>query len=164
MVSSEKNNPCRTLRKRFGGVFATALGRYQGRLARHVASCPRCQRRLARLNRVNLALELLRNQVCKLDLLMRANTQTIGVLQRGVRQTKRAEQLRHEKPRPSFYQRIAKCTGAVANAAACFLVLLLMRTGIYSSMEKAQETGQKGLHELYARNLGEETADDIVQV
>ncbi len=31
-------------------------------------------------------------------------------------------------------------------------------------MDKVQKTGQKGLHDLYAYHLGEDTADDIVQV
>jgi hypothetical protein len=47
---------------------------------RHVASCPKCQQRLAGLTKVDLALSVIKSQPHRLDLLTRANTAAIRML------------------------------------------------------------------------------------
>jgi hypothetical protein len=44
----------------------------------------------------------------------------------------------------------------VGNAAACLAVLLIMRMGIFSSMDKFQTEGQKALKQYYKHQLPED--------
>jgi hypothetical protein len=90
----KKNNPCRQLIDRALRLLAESFSLDRRWIQNHIATCPRCQRRLARLGKVELAITLLKSRPHGLDLLMRANTQAIGVLKHSLRATTKAEYLR----------------------------------------------------------------------
>ena len=130
-------------------------------LRRHMESCPRCQRRASRAARLSLALVMLRTQAHGGDLLLRANRKAIAMLKRNVRDLPQAERLRTVLPRPKLHQRLLASGQSVLNAAACVIVLLLLRAGVISSMTKVHDEGKQVLHQYYASQLGEEMADEI---
>src|SRR4030042_5066513 len=70
----------------------------------HIANCPKCQRRFASVSRVNLALSLVKSQPHKLDLLMRANTQAIGVLKHSLREAPKTQRLKTMQPEPKLLE------------------------------------------------------------
>lgn len=127
----------------------------------HIASCPRCQRRLAFSSKVNLALALTKSQPHKLELLMRANTQAIKVLKHSLRECPKADQLKSAIPQPHLLDRISKYKYAVANVAACLIVLVLMKSGIFSSVERFQSKGEQAVKQYYASRVGSDIVDDI---
>ena len=127
----------------------------------HIANCPRCNRRLVNVGKVNLALSAMKTQPHKLDLLMRANTQAIGVLKHSLRRAPKARKLRAMLPEPKLFEKCGKYTHSAANVAACITILLLMKIGIFSSMDKFQTQGQKAVEQYYASQVGEDLADEI---
>jgi len=127
----------------------------------HITQCPRCRRRIGGFNRVALGISLIKIQPHQRDLLKRANQQAINVLQHSLRSLPQANFLRQKQSAPSFWKRLAKYTHSISNAAACLLLLLLMRIGIFSGMEKFQSTGEKAIRQHYVLNLGEDLTDDI---
>lgn len=128
----------------------------------HIAGCPRCQRRFAAIGKVNLALSAVKSQSHNLDLLMRANTQAIGVLKHSLRQTLKAQRLKTILPEPKKMERWGKYTHSAANVAACIAILLLMKIGIFSSMDKFQTEGQKAIKQYYAAHIGKDMADELI--
>lgn len=129
---------------------------------RHVASCPRCQRRLRGAGRLSLAMSLLRCQPHRSDLLMRANSQAIRMLQREVRSSEKAQQLRHQLPKGGLLTAMGRYSQGVTNAAACLAILVLLRVGLLSSIDTFQRQGRQAMHDYYSRNLDEETVDHLL--
>jgi hypothetical protein len=127
----------------------------------HIANCPRCNRRLVNVGKVNLALSAMKSQPHKLDLLMRANTQAIGVLKHSLREATKARKLRAKLPEPKLFEKCGKYAHSAANVAACITILLLMKIGVFSSMDKFQTQGQKAVEQYYASQVGEDLADEI---
>lgn len=127
----------------------------------HVVHCPRCQRRLAAAGRLDIAFSLIKSQPHNLDLLMRANQQAIGVLKHSLRFSAKAEKLKYVLPEPKTIERCMKYRSSVANAAACFAILFLMKTGIFSSMEKFHSKGQQTIEQYYANRVGQDISNDI---
>ena len=127
----------------------------------HIANCPRCQARLIGIGRIEMGLAILKSQPHKLDLLMRANSRAIGTLKHSLRGARRAEKLRHIKPEPSIFQRIGNVAGAVGNVAACITIVLLMKIGVFSTMDKFDKQGNEMLKEYYASRVGDDITDDI---
>ena len=127
----------------------------------HIANCPRCRRRLAAAGKVNLALSLIKSQPHNLDLLMRANTQAIGVLKHSLRNCHKANKLKTILPEPTLFEKCGKYKTSIANVAACIAILFLMKVGVFSSMDKFQTQGQKAVKNYYASQIGEELADEI---
>ena len=95
------------------------------------------------------------------DLLLRANTQAIGVLQNSIRNVPKANELKTMQPEPKLLERCNKYKHSLGNVAACITVLFLMKIGIFSSMDKFQSEGQKVVKQYYAIRVGEELADEI---
>lgn len=127
----------------------------------HIANCPRCNRRLVNVGKVNLALSAMKSQPHKLDLLMRANTQAIGVLKHSLRRAPKAQKLKAMLPEPKLFEKCGKYAHSTANVAACIAILLLMKIGIFSSMDKFQTQGQKVVEQYYASQVGEDLADEV---
>jgi len=152
------NNNCKNTRNRLAQVGEPRFRGHAGWLHKHIAQCPRCQERLKGYNRLSLALSLLKAQSHNVNLLARANCQVVKVLQRSLRERPKAEQLKQAQPQPNWWQRCHRYSQAVRNAAACFAVLLMMRTGIFWSMEKFHLRGQKAYRNYFARNLGEDSS------
>ena len=127
----------------------------------HIASCPKCQRRFASVSRVNLALSLIKSQPHKLDLLMRANKQAVGVLKHNLREAPKAQKLKAMQPEPKLLEICNVHKGSAANIAACIAILLLMKTGIFYSVDTCQDQGKKALKQYYINQVGEDLANDI---
>lgn len=156
-------NKCRRIR----ALLYTALSRHFGPEANwlhdHIMRCPRCQRRLISCGKVNLALSFMKSQPHNLDLLKRANAQAIGVLKHSLRCEPKARELKRKLPEPKLLERYGKYGHSTANFAACILILLLMKIGVFSSMDNFHNQGQKVIKQYYSRQVGEELADEIFQ-
>jgi len=100
----------------------------------------------------------------RLDLLMRANAQAIGVLKHCLRQAPRARQLRTILPEPKLPERCGKYGYSAANLAVCIAILLLMKIGVFSSMDKFHTEAQKVVKQYYARQVGQDLADEVFPV
>jgi hypothetical protein len=154
-------NKCKQIRtwlhKTIGGRFSLDADWVQN----HIANCPRCRRRLSAVGKVNLALSIIKSQPHKLDLLMRSNTQAIGALRHSLRQAPKALKLKICLPEPNLLERWGKYAHTAVNVAACIAVLLLMKIGIFSSMDKFQTEGKKAIEQYYASHTGKDLADEI---
>ena len=161
MTSTNRNNKCRQIRAWLHKAISSRFGFDADWVENHIANCTRCQRRLVSIGKVNLALSIMKSQPHKLDLLMRANTQAIGVLKHSLREAPKARKLRAMLPEPKLLERCSKYTHSAANAAACIAILFLMKTAIFSSMDKFQTEGKKVVKQYYASQAGEDLADEI---
>ena len=161
---SDGPNECRQIRTRLYEAVSNRLGFNAHWVQNHIANCPRCQRRLASVGKVNLALSALKSQPHKLDLLMRANTQAIGVLKHSLRREAKAEKLKTILPEPKLLERCRKYSHSAANVAACIAILLLVKMSVFSSMDKFHTEAQKVIKQYYARQVGQDLADEIFPV
>ena len=174
MTGINKNNKCRRIR----GWLSDAISRHfdpptagfnrnpallgdANWLQKHITNCPRCQRRLLSYGKVNLAISAIKSQPHKLDLLMCANAQAIGVLKHSLRRAQKARKLRTIRPEPKLRERFGKYASSTANIAACIAIMLLMKFGVFSSMDTFQTQGQKVIKQYYASRVGDDLADEI---
>ena len=161
MWAAKGKNYCKQLRDRVLRLMANSFSLDRHWIQNHIADCPRCQRRLARLGKVELAISLLKSQPHNLNLLMRANTQAIGVLKHCLRTTAKAEHLRNIRPDLNIIERCARYKNSFANVAACIIIAILMKNGAFSSAKMFESKGQKAVEHYYASNAGEDIARDI---
>ncbi|MBC8481289.1 MAG: hypothetical protein H8D47_01315 [Planctomycetes bacterium] len=160
-MKNNTNNKCTSVRKWLFKAVSKHAGFDAEWIQNHVASCPRCQRRLAAAGRVDAAFSLIKSQPHNLDLLMRANEQAVNVLKHSLRYSAKADKLKCALPKPKISERCLKYRNSALNAAACLAILFLMKTGVFSSMDKFQSEGQKVIKNYYASRVGQEMADDI---
>jgi len=130
-------------------------------LHNHIMCCPRCQHRLVSCGKVDIALSFIKSQPHGLDLLMRANTQAIAVLKHSLRCEPKAQKLERKLPEPKLLERCSHYGHSVVNLAACIVILLLMKTGVFSSMNNLQTQGQKVIKQYYVKQVGADLADEI---
>ena len=161
MARAKTDNKCRRIRTLLYTVAGKRLGPDAGWFQKHVAGCPRCRRRLASFQRVDLAFSLVKTQPHKLDLLMRANARAIAVLKHSLRAEPEAQKLKTKLPEPKLLEMCRGCGHSVVNAAACMAILLLMKTGVLSSMNRFHSTGEKTIKQYYAKRIGEDLAGEI---
>jgi len=161
MTGINKNNKCRRIRCWLSEAISRHFDPDADWLQSHIANCPRCQRRLVSYGKVNLALSAIKSQPHKLDLLMSANAQAVGVLKHSLRQAPKARKLRTMLPEPKLLERCGKYSRSAVNVAACIAILLLMKIGVFSSMDMFQTQGQKVIKQYYASRVGEDLADEI---
>lgn len=161
MAITRADNPCRRIRTWLYTAMKRHLGAEAGWLASHISSCPRCRRRLVSLGKVNLALSLMKARPHSLDLLMRANEQAISVLKHGLRAEPQAARLKTTLPEPKLAERCGRYGPSVGHWAACVAVLLLMKMGVFSSMDTFQTEGQEVIRQYYARQVGQDLAEDV---
>ncbi|MGD8787086.1 MAG: hypothetical protein PVJ60_06660 [Phycisphaerales bacterium] len=152
---------CKEVRIWLRKTISAHFGPNAGWLQCHVAKCPRCQRRLVSYAKVHLAISTIKSQPHKLDLLMCANAQTIGVLKHKLREAPKAEKLRKILPEPGLLEKCRKYTHSSSNVAACIMVLLLMKIGVFSSMDTFRSKGQRTMKKYYAGHVGQDLADEI---
>lgn len=155
------DNKCKRIRTWLHTAVSSRLGSEAGWLQDHIASCPRCQRRLASWGKVNLALSFIKAQPHRLDLLMRANAQAIGVLKHSLREAPKAQELKRILPQPRPLERYGRYGRSIANFAACVTIVILMKVGVFSSMDSFQTQGQKAIKQYYDRQVGQDLADDV---
>jgi hypothetical protein len=161
MWASKGKNHCRQIKDRVLRLLAESFSLDRYWIQNHIANCPRCQRRLAHLGKVELAMSLLKSRPHNLSLLMRANTQAIGVLKHCLRTTPKAEHLRTIRPDLSIIERFAGYKHALAGVAACIVIAFVMKYGAFSSAKMLESKGQKAVEHYYASNAGEDIAHDI---
>lgn len=159
--------PCRLVRKSLLEGFGPERTRTRGLdldtpwVRRHVAACPRCQRRFAALGRVNLALQLARSQAHDAQLLSRANRQAMKVLQRPLRQDPQADQLRIAFPEPRWWEPMVHLRGHLAHWAACIALLVLGKMGLLGSIKGTQAHTQNTIRSFYTQQLGPTLAEEV---
>ena len=161
MKTKDTESKCKSVRARLSDIIDSYIGFNSNWLRNHIVSCPRCQKRLADFGRVNLAFSLIKSHPHRLDLWMRANTQTISVLKHSLRNMPKAQKLKSIKPEPGLIEKSRKYRGSVVNAVACLAVLFLMKTGVFSSMNKFQTGGTDALRGYYTANAGADIANEI---
>jgi anti-sigma factor RsiW len=161
MASIKADNKCRRIRTWLNTAMSRRLGSEAGWLQSHVASCPRCRRRLASWGKVDLALSFIKAQPHRLDLLMRANAQAICVLKHSLREEPKAQELKRVLPQPKPLERYGGYGHSIGNLAACVTILILMKIGVFSSMDTFQTEGQKVIKQYYCRQIGQDLADEV---
>ncbi|KPK43915.1 MAG: hypothetical protein AMJ65_04520 [Phycisphaerae bacterium SG8_4] len=161
MKMARINNECRRIRTLLYSAASKRFGPDAGWFQKHVVGCPRCRRRLAAFHKVDLAFSLVKSQPHKLDLMARANARAIAVLKHSLRAEPEVPNLKTKLPEPKLPEIFRGCGRAVANAAACAAILLLMKIGVLSSMNQFHSTGQKGMEHYYAKRIGEDLAGEI---
>jgi hypothetical protein len=152
---------CRRIRQRWADSLARRLGPEAPWVHRHVAHCPRCQKRLAALGKVDLALSFIKSQPQRLDLLTQANAAAVRMLKHSLREAAQAEQLEQAKPEPGLIERCARYRISATHLAACIAILFLTKAGIVSSIDEVRTRGQAALKQYYTHQAGEDVARDI---
>ena len=161
MKTKQENKKCKNIRGWLFKVISDHVGFNTDWIESHIANCPKCQRRMSLTGKVNLALSVIKSEPHNLDLLMRANARAIGVLKHSLRNCAKAQKLKRILPEPKLLEKCKKYKSSIANTAACLAILFLMKTGIFSSMDKVQSDGQKAAKQYYAKHVGDELANEI---
>lgn len=159
-ILKDKNQCCAALEKP-DGLFSSLRGRILSRLKDHVAECPKCQKRLALVNRVEIALMLIKSQPYKLDLLSRANQQALNVLSRSLRHTSKSDSLKTARSDKNRIEKIRPVFERLLNTAACLFIIVMIKTGISGSLTDYRKKGQTAIENYYARNLDRQTMDEL---
>ena len=161
MNDTRHNEHCKSLRAARRGFWASVRQRFSERCLDHVAHCPRCQKRLAAMQRVELSLCLMRTQPHTMELLGKANTSALKYLTRTSRQTACAEQLRCATHQPHRLEKASPMLERLINVAACLFVVLMIRVGLTNKMFQIKEQGTKVMENYYARNLDPQLFEDV---
>ena len=161
MARIKANNECRRIRAWLFTAMSSRFGPNTDWLHNHISKCLRCLRRFVSRGKVDLALSFMKTQPHRLDLLMRANVQAIGVLKHCLRQAPRARQLRTVLPEPKLLERCGQHGYAAANLAVCIAILLLMKISVFSSIDKFHTEAQKVIKQYYVMQVGQDLADGI---
>jgi hypothetical protein len=156
-----RSSRCRRIRRGLTGGLRRRLTPEAAWVQRHVAHCPRCQKRLAALGQVDLALSFIKSQPHRLDLLTRANEAAVRMLNHSLRQAAQAKELEQARPEVRFLEWCGRYRTALTNVAACLAILFLTKAGIFSSFDKAQTRGEAALKHYYAAQAGEDVAREI---
>ncbi len=162
MTWSSRKTDCPRIRQWLVETLSQRLDITTTWVQRHLTACPRCRRQIAGNSRLRLALLLVKTQPHSPDLLMHANRRAIRILKRNLQESPQAKKLRHISARPSLRERLCKYTQSIGHAAACLLVLVLLRMGVFSSLTKIQDQGEQFVKQYYARHLDQDLYDDII--
>lgn len=160
MQRADHYNPCKAVRRR-PGLWDSLKERIQMRLMDHVATCPRCQKRLAMANRVQLAFDLIKSQPQSPDLLATANQKATGVLKHSLRTAPKSDMLRRSVQDQHWIDKKRSSFEWLLNAAACLCVMVMVRMGITDSLTDIRRQGETAVHNYYARNLDRQLVDEI---
>ncbi len=157
----KKTGKCKKIRQWFFSSVGRQFSADSPWLQRHIAQCPRCQKRLASIGRVNLALSVIKAKSHNHDLFLRANTQAISVLKHNLREAPKAQKLKMMKPEPKLAFRLIHCLQPSANIAACLVIIFLMKFGIFSSVKNLQTQSKKAYKQYFVSNIGKELTEDV---
>lgn len=161
MKKTKTINKCKSIRAKISNAIQSRLILNDGWMAKHVAACPRCQKRLGNVARVETAFTILRSQVHTIDLFKNANTQAVNTLKHSLRNAPAADKLREFQAKPIWILRHSRYITSIANTAACIAILVLLKVGIFSSIDTFQEKGKQSIKQYYAKQLDEDTINDI---
>jgi hypothetical protein len=164
MTRIKATNECRRIRACLFTAMGSRFGPDTDWLQNHISRCLRCLRRFVSRGKVNIALSFMKTKPHRLDLLMRANAQAIGVLKHCLRQVPRARRLRTILPEPKLLERCGKYGYSAANLAACISILLLIKISVFSSVDKFHTEAQQVVKQYYARQVGQDLADEVFPV
>ena len=162
-MNNMTENICRKFKLSISDFIAKTMSGNYELLANHIAGCPRCQKRLARMNKVFIAMDLIKAQPHKMDLLARANTKAINVLCHSLQNEPQAQQLKNAVPKIGFALRYSGPIHSIANLAACLAVLFLIKTGIFNSMQNFHNEGSKSISKYYENRLGADLYKEIIK-
>jgi hypothetical protein len=152
---------CRQIRRRLADSMARRLGPDAPWVQRHVAHCPRCQKRLAALGKVDLALAIIKSQPHRLDLLTRANSAAVKMLKHSLREAAETQKLEQARSEPGLIERCARYRISATHVAACIAILFLTKAGLFSSFDRLHTRGEAALKQYYTHQAGEDVAKDI---
>ena len=161
MTGINKINKCKRIRSWLSEAISRHVDPDSRWFQNHIASCTRCQQRFISYGKFNLAITAIKSQPHKLDLLMCANSQAISVLKHSLRSVHEAKKLKIIRPEPSRLRKCNRYSSSVLNFAACVTILLLLKIGVFSSMNTFQTQGQKVIQKYYANRIGNDLADEI---
>lgn len=154
-------NLCRSMRNERYGLVQSLRMRLIRRLNDHVAECPNCQKRLAMVNRVEIALMLMKSQPYEMGLLARANNRALDVLKHSLRYAPKSAVLRNAKSDTNRLEKMRPGLERAMNVAACIFVAVMIKTGVSDSLLDYKEQGEAVIHNYYARNLDSQMFDEI---
>ncbi len=161
MKTKKANKSCRAIRNWLGSIMSNSIGLDADWVQKHIAGCPRCQRRLASTGKVHLALSIIKSRPHKLDLLMRANLGALKMLKHSLRDCPKAQKLKRTLPAPKMSEKLLGYRNSIANVAACIAILFLMKTGVFSFMNEVDSQGRKVVKQYYVTQAGEDLANEI---
>lgn len=159
--NARRPNRCKRLRRWLTAALYHGLGPEAGWVQRHAAGCPRCQKRIEALGKVELALSIVKSQPHHVDLLKRANVSAVGMLKHSLREASETRTLERCRPEPSFIERSGGYRHRLANIAACFAILALTRAGLFSSLDRLSLRGKECMKQYYTAQVGEELAGEV---
>jgi hypothetical protein len=108
-----------------------------------------------------MALRVLKTQPHRLDLLRRANAEAVKMLKRDLRDAPQAHALADSEPEPSLLERSGRYRHWAANVAACLAIALLIKSGLFASLDGATARGEKLVQQYYTSQVGEDLAREI---
>jgi hypothetical protein len=155
MKNIKNKTKCASINEKLTKAISARVNINSGWLSDHIATCPRCQKRLGNIARVNLAFSLIRSQTHTIDLFKNANTQAVNTLKHSLRYSPDAEKLRQFQPKPNIFIRKARLISSMGNVAACIAVLFLLKIGIFQSLDSFQQKGKESVKQYYAKYLDE---------
>lgn len=161
MKTGDHTNYCRKIRKNRSGFWSALRSRVLERLSDHVSHCSRCQRRLAIISRVEIAMMLMKTQPQDVGLLARANNKALDTLKHSLRKAPQSAALRTTQSDLSRFEKIRPGLERVMNIAACIFVILMIKMGVSSSLMDYKQQGEAAIHSYYARNLDSQTFNEI---
>lgn len=161
MKTNNPNNQCCRKQEAKMGLWHRLQSRLMQQLSDHVALCPRCQQRLAALQRVELALTLVNTQPLNAGLLARANNKTLDMLKHSLRFAPKSAALRTAQSDIGHVEKMRPGLERALNVAACVFVMLMIKTGVSSSLLDYKEQGEAVIHNYYARNLDSQLFNEI---
>jgi hypothetical protein len=84
------------------------------------------------------------------------------MLKHSLRFAPKATKLRAARPESGWLIRNSAVLEKVFNVAACLFVLALIKCGTTSFLKDIHQDGTKAMHNYYARNLDQNTANDLM--
>jgi len=159
--STSRAGSCRHTRQWFLAAIRRGLGPEAGWVQRHMASCPRCCRRAAAWRRVELGLRVVKSRPHGLSLLQKANAEAVRMLTHELRDTAQAHELTNPDPEQPFLGWAARHRHRLTNVAACVAILLLTRSGLFSSLNRLNRDGEAYVRHYYASQAGEDLAGEV---
>jgi len=152
---------CRRIRRHCLIALSRRFGPDAAWVRRHLAVCPRCRARLYGWRRVELTMRILKSQPHGLDLLKRANASTIKMLKHDLQEAPQAQELATAQSEPSFLERSVNYRHWATNVAACFVILFLAKSGLFSSLDRLSTGSEQLVRQYYACHAGDDLAGEI---
>jgi hypothetical protein len=113
------------------------------------------------VNRIELGLMLIKTQPLENGLLARANSQALGVLNHSLRYAPKSKVLRNAKSDTNRLEKIRPNFERALNVAACIFIVIIIKTGVSSSLLDYKKKGEAVIENYYARNLDNQLFDEI---